>query len=230
MKLITSLLFFITVFYHYQASAQKLHVVNSYKAYQQSVYKNEKNAMVSLKSLIPLLQFDLKYSTKTNFTGVKLYPSLNTTYLRKDAARALSQVASFLQQQGIGLKIFDAYRPYSATKLMWDIIHDERYVANPANGSGHNRGIAIDLTLINIETGKALDMGTAFDNFTDSAHHSFTKQLPLQLSANRDLLKTTMEKFGFKSLATEWWHYSFISAEVYDVLDIDFKIFRRKIK
>lgn len=230
MKLITCLLFFITVFYHYQANAQKLNVINSYKAYKQSVYKNEKNTMVSLKSFMPLLQFDLKYSTKNNFTGVELYPHLNTTYLRKDAAMALSQVASFLQQQGIGLKIFDAYRPYSATKLMWDMIYDERYVANPANGSGHNRGIAIDLTLTNINNGEVLDMGTAFDNFTDSAHHSFTKQLPPQLGANRELLKTTMEKFGFKSLATEWWHYSFSSAEVYDVLDIDFKILRRKIK
>ncbi|MFN0083161.1 MAG: M15 family metallopeptidase [Ferruginibacter sp.] len=130
----------------------------------------------------------------------------------------------------MGLKIFDAYRPYSATKLMWDMIHDERYVANLANGSGHNRGIAIDLTLTNIDTGEALDTGTAFDNFADSAHHSFTKQLPPQLSANRELLKTTMEKFGFKSLATVWWHYSFSSVEVYDLLDTYFRILQRKIK
>ncbi len=230
MKLITCLLFFIAAFCSYKTSAQNLYVINTFKAYKQSVYKNEKNEMVSLKSFLPLLKFDLKYSTKNNFTGVKLYPDLNITYLRKDAAMALLQVASFLQQQGIGLKIFDAYRPYSATKLMWDMIHDERYVANPTNGSGHNRGIAVDLTLTNIKTGEALDMGTAFDNFTDSAHHSFTKQLPPRLVANRELLKTTMEKFGFKSLATEWWHFSFSSAEVYDVLDIDFKIFRRKLK
>ncbi|MFN0083160.1 MAG: hypothetical protein ACKVOM_11645 [Ferruginibacter sp.] len=95
MKLITCLLFSITVFYQYQASAQKIHIVNSYKAYQQSVCKNDKNTMVSLKSLIPMLQFDLKCSTKDNFTRVKSYPHINTTYLRKDAAMALSQVASF---------------------------------------------------------------------------------------------------------------------------------------
>ena len=186
--------------------------------------------MVDLNKIVPSLLFDLKYCTKNNFTGVKLYPNITTTYLRRDAAAALQKVVIFLQQQGVGLKIFDAYRPYSVTKLMWNMIHDERYVANPLNGSGHNKGIAVDLTLINRSTALQLDMGTGFDNFTDSAHHDFTKKLPSQIIANRELLKTTMEKFGFKSLATEWWHYSFISTEIFDVLDIGFKTFQKKIR
>ena len=210
--------------------AQNIKVITTYKSYKTTVSANKNNQMVDLSKIVPTLLFDLKYSTINNFTGVKLYPDIATTYLRKAAAAALEKVAVLLEQQGIGLKIFDAYRPYNATKIMWDIVHDERYVANPLNGSGHNKGIAVDLTLINIYSKKELDMGTGFDNFTDSAHHGFTNNFSSQIIANRFLLKTTMEKFGFKSLETEWWHYSLNSPEIYDVLDLDFIILRKKIK
>ena len=106
-------------------------------------------------------------------------------------------------------------------------MHDERYVANPANGSGHNRGIAVDLTIIDLKTGKELNMGTGFDNFTDSAHHSFTN-LPKEILQNRNLLKTTMEKYGFKLFETEWWHYFLADGDKYEVLDIDFKKLGKK--
>jgi D-alanyl-D-alanine dipeptidase len=105
---------------------------------------------------------------------------------------------------------------------MWELVHDERYVANPANGSGHNRGISVDLTIVDLVSGRELDMGTGFDNFTDSAHHSFAS-LPASVLRNRRLLKATMEKYGFKALETEWWHYSWPNDHRYDVLDIGFK-------
>jgi len=186
--------------------------------------------MINLKQIIPDIIFDLKYNTANNFTKRKLYKSATTTYLRKDAAAALLLIHEYLKNMGLGLKIFDAYRPYSVTKLMWAIIHDERYVANPVNGSGHNKGIAVDITLVNLTTAKELNMGTAFDNFTDTAHHTFTKNLSPEIIANRTLLKSTMEKFGFKILETEWWHYSWKSNEIYDVMDINFKILSKKIK
>jgi len=122
---------------------------------------------------------------------------------------------------GYGLKIYDAYRPYSVTKKFWDLVHDERYVANPAKGSGHNRGIAADLTIIDLKTKKELKMPTGFDNFTDSAHHDFVN-LPGDILKNRKLLKETMEKYGFLEFATEWWHYSLPEPEKYDVLDLSF--------
>ena len=103
---------------------------------------------------------------------------------------------------------------------MWELVHDDRYVADPSKGSGHNRGLAIDLTLI--KDGKEVNMGTGFDNFTDSAHRDFTA-LPEAVLKNRLLLQTAMEKHGFKGLATEWWHFSFPNDGRYDVLDIDFK-------
>ena len=111
---------------------------------------------------------------------------------------------------------------YSVTEKFWELVHDERYVANPAKGSGHNRGIAVDLTIINLKTGKELDMGTGFDNFSDTAHHAFTK-LSEEVLQNRDLLKSTMEKFGFKALDTEWWHYFLANGNKFEILDIDFK-------
>jgi len=148
---------------------------------------------------------------------------LRYTFLRLPAARALLAVQSELNAKGLGLKIYDAYRPYSVTVAFWDLIHDERYVANPAKGSGHNRGIATDLTIVNLKTGYELDMGTGFDNFTDSAHHSF-KQFPDSVLANRELLKSTMEKYGFHLFETEWWHYFWGGAEAFPVLDLDFHV------
>ncbi|MEO8404300.1 MAG: M15 family metallopeptidase, partial [Chitinophagaceae bacterium] len=103
-----------------------------------------------------------------------------------------------------------------------ELVKDERYVANPAKGSGHNRGIAVDLTIIDLKTGKELDMGTGFDNFTDSAHQSF-QLLPEKVLANRKLLRSVMEKYGFKVLETEWWHYYLADGAKFEVLDISFR-------
>jgi D-alanyl-D-alanine dipeptidase len=175
--------------------------------------------MVEIKTLVPNVIYDLRYATKENFTGNKLYKNGTTTFLRLAAAKAFQKVAENLAAQGLGIKIWDAYRPYAVTKQMWDLIRDERYVANPANGSGHNRGIAIDLTMFDLRTGMEMNMGTPFDNFTDSAHHTF-KALPDLVLRNRALLKTTMEKFGFIPLETEWWHYSFPNDRSYAVLDL----------
>ena len=112
-----------------------------------------------------------------------------------------------MAKQGLGLKIWDAYRPYAATQLMWNLVKDERYVANPAKGSGHNRGLAVDVTLINLQTGKELDMGTPYDHFSDTAHQSFVRLATEDILQNRKLLQATMEAAGFTALETEWWHY-----------------------
>ena len=133
-----------------------------------------------------------------------------------------------LNEMGLGLKIFDAYRPYAVTEKFWELVHDERYVANPANGSGHNRGTSLDLTIIYLENGQELNMGTDFDNFTDTAHHSFTN-LPESILQNRMLLKSLMEQNGFKALETEWWHYSLPNSKQYELLNLSFKKLSRKL-
>lgn len=182
--------------------------------------------MIELKELIPSIQYELLYATPNNFTKKQLYRNGDITFLRRPAAKALQKVQIELQRLGYGLKIYDAYRPYGATKQMWELIKDERYVANPAKGSGHNRGLAVDLTIVDLRSREELDMGTGFDNFTDTAHHSFTHLLP-EVLKNRALLRSLMEKHGFKALQTEWWHYSWPNNRNYDVLDIEFRRLRR---
>jgi D-alanyl-D-alanine dipeptidase len=205
----------------------QLKVTTSYNDYRRQVAKDGKKQMVELKSLVPSIHYDLKYATTDNFTGQRLYRQDKLTFLRSPAADALKKVQEQLAGQGLGLKIFDAYRPWSTTKKMWDLVKDERYVANPEKGSNHNRGLAVDLTIIELSTGKELDMGTGFDNFTDTSHHDFRK-LPPQVLNNRKLLKGIMEQNGFRLFETEWWHYSWPNDRDYEVLDIDFNKFRKR--
>lgn len=205
--------------------AQNIKVVKKTKIYCQRIKEDSNYLMIELKDLIPDIQYELLYATPNNFTKKQLYHNDDATFLRLPAAKALRNVQSELQRLGYGLKIYDAYRPYRVTERMWDLIKDERYVANPAKGSGHNRGLAVDLTIIELATGRELDMGTSFDNFTDTAHHSFTF-LSSAVLKHRTLLRTLMAKQGFKVLETEWWHYSWPNDRNYEVLDIDFRKLR----
>jgi len=204
-------------------------IIKTYKQYKRQVQDDPAKQMVELKSLMPGIIYDLRYTTTNNFTGQKLYSNTVHTFMRKPAAEALAKVQKELNEKGLGLKIFDAYRPYYATVKMWDLIRDERYVANPKKGSGHNRGLAADLTIIYLKDGKELNMGTGFDNFTDTAHHTFTA-LPEEILQNRLLLKNTMEKYGFTLVETEWWHYYWPNDRKYDVMDIGFDKFFGKEK
>jgi D-alanyl-D-alanine dipeptidase len=186
-------------------------------------------AMIELKSLIPTLRYELRYASNKNFTGQRMYPkNTRTTFLRLKPALALAKVAEELKEKGLGIKIWDAYRPYRTTVRFWELIHDERFVANPSKGSGHNRGTAVDLTLVDLKTGKELEMPTPFDDFSPTAFHAATNMDQVRIS-NRELLRSTMEKFGFVRLETEWWHYSWPGSSAYDVLDLSFKALGSKI-
>ncbi|MBM3416318.1 MAG: M15 family metallopeptidase [Bacteroidetes bacterium] len=198
-------------------------VTSKLKIYKKQIKKDSLGKMVELKSLIPNIVYDLRYATTNNFMRRMMYPAgTNYTFLRHPAADSLKEAQKELNSMGLGLKIFDAYRPYSVTVEFWELVKDERYVAHPAKGSGHNRGAAVDITIMNLVTGNELDMGTGFDNFSDTAHHSFSK-LPEEVLQNRILLKTTMEKYGFRAYNDEWWHYSFPGAARFEILDIGFK-------
>jgi D-alanyl-D-alanine dipeptidase len=184
--------------------------------------------MVAIDNYIVHLKTDFVYATTKNFTHQKLY-SKPKAYLRLAAAKALLAVANYLEIRGLGILIYDAYRPYSVTKTMWQIVPDDRYAANPAKGSGHNRGIAVDLTLYDLRTGLPLPMPTAFDDFTEKAHHNYM-QLDSVVLTNRQLLRTAMEQQGFKALDTEWWHYYLPNATYFELLDIDFKKMKKLVK
>lgn len=202
-------------------------VLQSPAAFRTTTMADSNKHMVELKTIIPAVVYDLRYATTNNFVKRAMYPVTTVhTFLRAPAAGALSNVQKELNAQGLGLKIFDAYRPYAVTVQFWELIKDERYVAHPAKGSGHNRGLAVDLTIIELTTGKELDMGTGFDNFTDTAHHTFTS-LPVTVLNNRKLLKEVMLKHGFQLFETEWWHYYWPNNRNYEVLDLDFKKLKR---
>lgn len=206
-----------------------LWVITNAKQLQKTVLENPAKQMVDVKKNIPDLILDLRYAGTNNFMHKKLYPAITTTFLRWPAVDSLKVIQKQLSQSGFGLKIFDAYRPYSITEKMWKPVQDDRYAADPKKGSGHNRGVAVDLTIINLTTKEELDMGTGFDNFSDTAHHAFNN-LPEEVLQNRLLLKTVMEQHGFKALDTEWWHYSLPSAKDYELLNISFDAFTIKEK
>ena len=206
-----------------------LWVINDVKVLKKTIRKNPAKQMMDVKEQVPGIILDLRYADTNNFMHQQLYPFITTTYLRKPAADSLSLIQKELKKQGLALKIFDAYRPYSVTEKMWEPVQDDRYAADPKKGSGHNRGVAVDLTIINLNTKEELEMGTGFDNFSDTAHHAFTN-LPEAVLQNRLLLKNIMEQHGFKALDTEWWHYYLPNTKEYELLDISFAELNKKSK
>lgn len=197
-------------------------VLSDVKFYQNIILADSNKQMVDLKMMIPNIVLDLRYASSNNFMRRPMYPGrTNTTYLRLPVARALWHVQKELNERGLGLKVFDAYRPYSVTEKFWELVLNEKYVADPKKGSGHNRGTAVDLTIITLPAKTELPMPTGFDNFTDTAHHTFM-QLPFTLMENRKMLKDIMEKHGFKKMDTEWWHYSWADDQNFELMDLSF--------
>lgn len=153
--------------------------------------------------------YDMRYATENNFLKAKVYDCAEC-YTRVKTAKALLKANTEFLKSGVKIKFFDCYRPNSVQYKMWKIVPNPQYVANPVKGSIHNKGGAVDITLVSLE-GEELDMGTDFDFFGKKAYHD-NHDLPKNILENRKLLKDTMEKYGFWSIRTEWWHYNLSSA------------------
>lgn len=177
--------------------------------------------LVEVKRLIPTIKLDIRYATPENFTKHTVYPSAKC-YLRHKTVLKLREVQKELETLGLGLKIFDGYRPRSIQKTFWALVPDERYVANPEKGSKHNRGAAVDLTLIDLSTGQELSMPSAFDDFTTKAHRDY-KAMNSTDARNCKLLELIMVKHDFEPLPTEWWHFDDKDWQLYDLIDIPFE-------
>lgn len=189
--------------------------------YRQSIKSNPDNELVDLEKTIPGIVMDIRYATDNNFTGERIY-TLAKAYARKPVAEALKKIQADLKTKGLGVKIFDAYRPYRATVKFYEVYRDTTYVASPYRGSRHNRGCALDLTLIDLATGDELKMPTGYDSFTKAAWPSTPVADPL-IKKNRQTLINAMQKHGFRVNSSEWWHFDFIGWKKYDVLDIEFE-------
>ncbi len=183
--------------------------------------------MVDIHQMNPSIILDIRYATPNNFLHRAVYKQARC-FLVKEAAERLNAVQKELQSIGLGLKVFDGYRPLSVQKEMWAIMPDPGYVANPKHGSRHNRGSAVDLTLVD-STGKELEMPTPFDSFSQRAHQNYMK-LPAKVRQNRWILRTVMEKHGFVPIRTEWWHYNLKNWRKYPIMDISFEELDRLLK
>ncbi len=194
--------------------------VEKLKQYQADVKRNPNAKLVEIKRYIPGILLDIRYATSNNFMHRPMYQSAGA-FARRPVVMALKDVEADLKTRGLGLKIYDAYRPYNVTVKFYQMTPDTNFVADPRKGSKHNRGCAIDLSLIDLKTGKELDMPTGFDSFSKAAAANY-QGLPKSKIANRELLKKVMQAHGFKVIATEWWHYDFNGWQQYPLLDIPF--------
>ncbi len=155
------------------------------------------------------IAIDIRYATKNNFTKKQIYPC-GKCYLRPDAAQAIEKAHQILKAKHYyGLKVFDCYRPRPAQQRLWDVVPNPDYVTPPAKGSMHNRGLAVDLTIVDAK-GKDLEMGTPYDFFGKEAHTD-NLSLPANVLRNRQLLTSVLKEVGFSGIRTEWWHFSFDS-------------------
>ncbi len=176
--------------------------------------------LVEVQSVNPNIRIELWYATNKNFTGKQIYP-VEKCYLIKEVAEALDRVQKELEKQGLGLKIWDGYRPLSAQCKLWNVLSDERYVSDPRKGGRHTRGTAVDLTIVRLSDGNELEMPTGFDDFTEKAWRTY-QDLPENVKKNRLLLQHVMERHGFIGLKTEWWHFDWRGWKNYQKLDIMF--------
>jgi D-alanyl-D-alanine dipeptidase len=166
--------------------------------------------LVDVQLMVPHIQVDLKYATADNFTGQIVYDFQQCLVL-EEVAIGLQKVQAELETIGLGLKIWDGFRPMAAQWKFWELVPDERYISHPAKGGRHTRGTAVDVTLVS-KDGQELLMPSGFDDFSEKAHRDYRGATEEEM-ANRELLQTVMEKHGFVGFATEWWHFDLIGWE-----------------
>lgn len=197
-----------------------LPLVNTVKEYKKQVSENPEMELIDLEKEIKNVVLDIRYATSNNFTNEVIYQSPKA-YARKPVSKALQLVQDSLANLKLGLKIYDAYRPYAATLKFYEVYPDPDFVANPKNGSRHNRGCAVDVSLVDLNTKQELLMPTAFDDFSEKAHSQYT-DLPEVAIKNRTTLIGVMTHFGFSVVDSEWWHYDFMGWEEFPLMDLSF--------
>ncbi|GAB3932795.1 M15 family metallopeptidase [Mucilaginibacter myungsuensis] len=203
------------------SSAQQYPYVLSASAYAQQIKTHPEKKLVEITKAIPSIKLDVRYATKNNFMGRVMYKQARA-FARAPVAEALKKIQTELALKGLGLKIFDGYRPYAVTVDFFKFAKDTNFVANPKYGSKHNRGCAVDLTIIDLKTGKELEMPTPYDCFSRKAGALYAKLPAIQIQ-NRALLRSVMEKHGFMQLPSEWWHFDFKGWKAFELLNVPFE-------
>jgi D-alanyl-D-alanine dipeptidase len=178
--------------------------------------------LIELIKLDKTIKLDIRYARADNFVGRAVYTEARA-FLQKPAAEAVVRVHKKLKKLNLGLMIFDGYRPWSVTKLFWEVTPEEKrkFVANPQVGSRHNRGCAVDLSIYDLKTKRLVDMPSDFDEFTERASPGYQGASEIQ-TKNRDLLRKLMEAEGFIVNKNEWWHFDYKDWQDYAIYDIAF--------
>ncbi len=178
--------------------------------------------LVELTRLDPSIKLDIHYASANNFLGVPLYEE-GRAFMERPAAEALVRVNRELHEQGLGLLVFDAYRPWYVTKIFWDATpaKDHDYVADPAQGSRHNRGCAVDLTIYDLKTNQPLSMPSGYDEMSERAHPDYAGGTEDE-RAHRALLRKAMEAEGFTVYQFEWWHFDYKNWKQYPIVNVPF--------
>ncbi len=195
-------------------------VFNDVAVYNQLVKINPSFKLVDLKNYENLF-FDIRYATENNFTEQIIYNSPDA-FARRLVAEALNKANTRFNQLGFAIKVYDAYRPYDTTVKFYEIFKDTTYVASPYTGSRHNRGCAVDITLVELNTGVELQMQTEYDDFTEKAHPDY-QDLSEDALKNRKVLIETMQQFGFTVYPSEWWHFDFNDWKKYPLMNLTFE-------
>jgi D-alanyl-D-alanine dipeptidase len=182
--------------------------------------------LVELKRLDPRIRLDIRYAKSNNFLGRPVYKEARA-FLQRPAAEALVRANRALRQKGYGLMVFDGYRPWSVTKIFWDATPDDKkiFVADPSQGSKHNRGCAVDLTMFALKTGRPVTMPGEYDEMSDRSHINYGGGTA-ESRRLRDLLRSAMEAEGFAVYEPEWWHYDYKDWKEYPILNVSFSQIR----
>lgn len=182
--------------------------------------------LVELITLDPTVKLDIRYASSNNFLGTPMYDQARA-FLQRPAAEALVRAHHALKELGYGLLIHDGYRPWYVTKMFWDATPEtqKKFVADPKTGSRHNRGCAVDLTLYDLKTGRAVDMPSYYDEMTERAYPGYTGGTSEQRRL-RDLLRAEMEKQGFTVYDVEWWHFDYKDYNKYPIENLRFEQIR----
>jgi D-alanyl-D-alanine dipeptidase len=178
--------------------------------------------LVELVTLDPTIQLDIRYATANNFLGTPVYAEARA-FLQREAAEALLRAHHALRARGYGLLIHDAYRPWWVTRVFWDATPADKheFVADPREGSRHNRGCAVDLTLYRLADGRAVTMPGLYDEMSERSYPTYAGGTPEERE-RRDLLRAAMEAEGFKVYQSEWWHFDYRDWRQYPILNVPF--------
>jgi D-alanyl-D-alanine dipeptidase len=182
--------------------------------------------LVELVTLGSSIKLDIRYATARNLAGRAVYDEARA-FLQRPAAEAAVRAHRALRPHGYGLLIFDGYRPWRVTKLLWDVTPPEKreFVADPAKGSKHNRGCAVDLSMYDLRTGREVEMPSVYDEMSPRAYPDYAGG-SAEARQRRDLLRHVMEAEGFTVESNEWWHFNFRDWSEYPILDVPFKAIR----